>query len=133
MKKLTLLPLSIFILSGCSFTSSSSSISSSSSSTSTKIESTIKNEYGEVMLDGYYKAESQTIDFHKMRETYVFKDLPSIGDVNLLVIPVRFKDSTYCDDKHQGYDHMKEEIERAFFGESEETGWESVASFYEKK
>ena len=132
MKKIILLPLSIFILSGCTFTTSSSSNISSSSSTSTKIESVVRNEYGEVMLDGYYKAESQTIDFHKMRETYVFKDLPSIGDVNLLVIPVKFKNSTYCDDKHQGYDHMKEEIEKAFFGEASETGWESVKSYYEK-
>ena len=102
MKKHIFLSLSTLLLSGCIFTppstSSSNSISSSStssSSTSTIIQST--NEYGETLLNGYYKATTQTLDLHNMRKSYVFNDLPSVGDVNILVVPVRFKDSTYVE------------------------------------
>ena len=141
MKKYILLPLVGLLLSGCSFTSSSnsssssspisnSSVSSSTNSTTTIIQST--NEYGETLLDGYYKATTQTLDLHELRKTYVFNDLPSIGDVNILVVPVRFQDSTHVEDKYCTYEEMKENIEVAFFGEDYETGWESLASFYEK-
>ena len=80
MKKYILLPLVGLLLSGCSFTSSSnsssssspisnSSVSSSTNSTTTIIQST--NEYGETLLDGYYKATTQTLDLHELRKTYV--------------------------------------------------------------
>jgi M6 family metalloprotease-like protein len=141
MKKYILLPLVGLLLSGCSFTSSSnsssssssisnSSVSSSTNSTTTIIQST--NEYGETLLDGYYKATTQTLDLHELRKTYVFNDLPSVGDVNILVVPVRFQDSTHVEDKYCTYEEMKENIEVAFFGEDYETGWESVSSFYKK-
>ena len=132
MKKHIFLSLSTLLLSGCIFTpsSTSSSNSISSSSTSTIIQST--NEYGETLLNGYYKATTQTLDLHDVRKSYVFNDLPSVGDVNILVVPVRFKDSTYVEDKFCSYDEMKENIEKAFFGEDYETGWESLSSYYEK-
>ena len=122
MKKYILLPLVGLLLSGCSFTSSSnsssssssisnSSVSSSTNSTTTIIQST--NEYGETLLDGYYKATTQTLDLHELRKTYVFNDLPSVGDVNILVVPVRFLDSTHVEDKYCTYVEMKENIEKA--------------------
>ena len=135
MKKNTLLPLLTILLSGCinitfSSSSSSSSITSSSSTSSTIIRDT--NEYGEELLDGYYKATTQTIDLHDVRKTYVFNDLSSIGDVNILVVPVKFKDSNYVETKYGSYEKMKEDIEIAFFGEANQTGWESLTSYYEK-
>ena len=56
--------------------------------------------------------------------------LPSIGEPKVLVIPVWFTDSSdYISNK----DNVLEDIKTAYFGSSEETGWESVSSYYEKE
>ena len=128
MKKINLLPL-ILLLTSCNnnssqINSSTSSISSSSSSSSL-ITSSTKEE-------GYYKSEGQSLDYEVMRRSFYYKDMPTTGDVNLLVVPVRFKDSTYVENTYSSYENMKENIEKTFFGESNETGWESVSSYYKK-
>lgn len=137
--------LSLFLLSGCNFikinNSSSSSFkdnstisslnssSSSSSSSSTKIEESTSSKEEK---KGYYKAENQSISFDDVRKSYIYKnDLPSIGNNKLLVVPVKFKDSNFAE-QFGGYDKVKENIEQTFFGASDETGWESVSSFYKK-
>ncbi len=51
--------------------------------------------------------------------------LPSTGDRKILVIPIETSDDSFTKDEIT-------RIEKGFFGESSETGWESVASFYEK-
>ncbi len=53
---------------------------------------------------------------------------PSIGDVNILVIPVHTFGSTY------NTDEVKEDIEKAFFGEDddEDLGFYSLSSYYKK-
>ena len=53
--------------------------------------------------------------------------LPSLGEAKLLVIPVILTD--YADNATE---ENRENLEKAFFGSSEDTEWESVASFYEK-
>ena len=60
--------------------------------------------------------------------TYTKKDAaPSLEKTKFLVIPVWFKDSEqYISNK----DNVKEDIEKAFFGTSKDTGWESVKTFY---
>lgn len=54
---------------------------------------------------------------------------PSVGTNNLLVIPVEFQ-------KNGAVDHFSSStlqmIENTFFGDEEDTGWESLSSFYEK-
>ncbi len=54
-------------------------------------------------------------------------DMPSLGDVNILVIPVKVRDyANYATEEN------REKINRCFFGNSGDTSWESVASFYQK-
>lgn len=53
---------------------------------------------------------------------------PTIGNPNILVIPVWFTDSgTYISNK----DNVRSDIETAYFGSEEETGWHSAKSYYE--
>lgn len=66
----------------------------------------------------------------RKQEGYV-SSMPSKGDVHILVIPVQFSDYP-CSVLSEGCDGTKAQIETAFFGAAEDTGWESVASFYEK-
>jgi len=55
--------------------------------------------------------------------------LPSIGQSKMLVVPVFFSDNAYTAEKTAS---VKETIDKAFFGESDSTGWESVKSYYYK-
>lgn len=55
----------------------------------------------------------------------ITKGLPSIGDVNVLVIPIEFTD---C----KAPTSMVKDLETAFFGTAEQTGWESLTSYYQK-
>lgn len=57
--------------------------------------------------------------------------LSSTGTQNILVIPVEFSDYT-ADSIPVGRDQALQDINYAFNGKSEETGWESLSSFYEK-
>ena len=54
---------------------------------------------------------------------------PSIGDCKVLVIPIWFTDSNNYihEDKKE---NVRSDIEQAYFGTVEETGWHSVSSFY---
>lgn len=58
-------------------------------------------------------------------KTGVTKGLPSTGSPKVLVIPVAFTD--YPADKN-----MRSDLQTAFFGTSEQTGWESLTSYYQK-
>ena len=135
--------LSLLLLSGCTNTNnsrtSSSNVSSTSTSTSTSSSSAsssstsiiTSNKYNDVIYDGYYQAVEQSVYFKDVRKSYLFKnDLPSIGDQKILVVPVKFTDSTYVDSSLGGHDKVKSDLEKMFFGDESETGWESVASFY---
>lgn len=63
---------------------------------------------------------------------YNTSNCPTVGDVNLLVIPVWFKDSqSYFPSSYQN--NVKDDINKVFFGTKEQTGWHSVKSFYEEE
>ncbi len=67
-----------------------------------------------------------------MTRSYSSNVVPSIGNPNLLVIPVDFSDYT-CSSLDGGCKGSKERIEDGFFGKREEGEQiESLASFYEK-
>ena len=55
----------------------------------------------------------------------VTRGMPSIGDVKILVIPVDFTD-------YKASDNMKSDLEKALFGTSYDTGWESLSTYYNK-
>lgn len=83
---------------------------------------------------------------NKLRKTqtaYTYKDFsennvygmdhsPSIGDVNWLVIPVWFTDSTsFIAAEHK--EDVRSDINTGFFGTNEQTGWRSVKTFYQQE
>ena len=88
-----------------------------------------------------YHVKVQNIEKTKIQQTYtdfnnhnyyVSNGIPSTGDVKLLVIPVWFSDSSsYIDSDYK--DSLLEDINTAFFGTEEETGWHSVSSFYKEE
>ena len=54
-----------------------------------------------------------------------YRYLPSVGNSKILVVPIETSDYKFTD-------NQIDNLQKAFFGTSEENGWESVASFYEK-
>lgn len=56
---------------------------------------------------------------------YGYHYLPSTGDVKLLVLPIASSDYEFTTTQLS-------RLSQGFFGESGDTGWESVSSFYEK-
>lgn len=73
----------------------------------------------------------QNINLKMIDQANEMVNLDYVGDQNLLVLPVCFKD---YDLKRLNLDHDQviSNINHLFFGSSEETGWESVSSFYKK-
>ena len=53
--------------------------------------------------------------------------MPATGDVKILVIPIQFENVKFGDDAL-----VKSVLNEAFFGESEDTPWESLHSYYKK-
>ena len=63
---------------------------------------------------------------------YATSSCPTSGDVKLLVIPVWFSDSdSFVSTSSK--DNIRSDIETAFFGTKEQTGWHSVSSYYEEE
>lgn len=54
-----------------------------------------------------------------------YRYLPSVGNSKILVIPVQTKDDSFTSKELSL-------IQKGFFGSSDETGWESVSSYYRK-
>ena len=73
----------------------------------------------------------QNITLSMINESKDIKALSSVGEQNILVLPVTFKDYPL---KLMGLeeDIVISNINKAFFGKSEETGFESVNSYYKK-
>lgn len=70
-----------------------------------------------------YKKENLTKDNVGINLGYRY--LPSTGDRKILVVPIQFEDSQFTETQ-------LERLKYTFFGESSETGWESVSSFYKR-
>ena len=66
-----------------------------------------------------------------IREKYNYNYLPSLpsrGNSKMLVVPVLLKGESFIHEE----DSVKSTLTKAFFGKSEETGFESVSSYYYK-
>lgn len=116
--------------------SSSSSVSSSSSSSSSTSSSTISTSTSASTStssapagDGYYRSLGPTISQEQYKAAADLYSLPSTGTVNVLVIPVTFSDYR-CTGSCAST--RKSDIQKAFFGQAAETGWESLQSYYFK-
>ena len=81
----------------------------------------------EVMEDQTY--DSGTFDDDRLQDVILKKDeaigLPSVGNINVLVIPVQISGTTITQ-------AQLDKLQKAFNGSSQDTGWESVSSFYSK-
>ena len=76
------------------------------------------------------RAYSQGTDIREQYNLNYLPSLPSTGNSRLLVVPVLL-DGTPIPGSYTETD-IRKALTKAFFGTSDETGWESVASFYEK-
>lgn len=57
---------------------------------------------------------------------------PTVGQPKLLVIPLWYEDTNnYISDEKE--ESVRSDIEKAFFGTNEQTGWRSVKSYYEEE
>jgi len=125
---------SMLMLTGCDFlpyfTSSSSYSAASSIATSSSSSSLASSTVGSDTGDGYYKATSYSSTFADLKYESGYVNLNSTGNQNILVIPVNFTDYP-CSSLGGGCSSVKTKIQKTFFGASSDTGWESVASFYE--
>jgi len=74
-----------------------------------------------------YAAQTSAFSLNDVHETAGLLDLSSTGTQNILVIPVKVTD--YASLATAG---VRSDIYKAFFGAPEDTGWESLASFYYK-
>lgn len=98
--------------------SSSETDSSNSSSSSSSSSSNEEEKYQRTYVDEYLEATGMP-------------RLPSKGNSKILVVPVIFSDMKDLVSEDE-ITQMREDLNTAFFGESEDTGWESVSSYYEK-
>ena len=85
-------------------------------------------------LDNYYKVEplnnnSRLINNYAISNTKGLAHLDSVSNQKMMVVPVKFTDTPAS---YGSEATIQGAINRAFFGESSDTGWESVASYYYK-
>lgn len=79
----------------------------------------------------YYKPNALKYNFIDLKLCSDTLILPSTGNQKILVIPVEFTDYP-ASSLAGGAEQAKTRIQKTFFGKTNETGWESVASYYEK-
>lgn len=89
---------------------------------------------GNIKVYGYLKDNVEEIktpldyavkEINKNQKSQIIQGMPSIGNPNVLVIPIAFSNRVVPTD-------ALDRIEKAFFGTEEETGWESLRSYYLK-
>ncbi|MCI2068198.1 MAG: hypothetical protein LKJ88_01295 [Bacilli bacterium] len=83
--------------------------------------------YGPDIFQKYMAQEEDFTEALKGTQGKYF--MPSIGNSKLLVVPVLFSDTTKTDSEKS---EMQTELQKVFFGEASDTGWESVSSYYKK-
>ena len=73
----------------------------------------------------------QTYKDYCNNSSYDIDYCPTSGDVKLLIIPVWFSDSnSYINSSNK--ETVRQDIEKAYLGTNEETGWRSVKTYYEE-
>lgn len=81
-----------------------------------------------VSPDQYELNDYMPKTYHEFGDNYIyhFSYTPSVGDVNVLVLPIAFKDST------ADTQEILDDINTVFNGTEDDTGWESVHTFFDK-
>ena len=78
------------------------------------------------------RKSSYTYKDYTENNAAVISSTPCVGEAKLLVIPVWFSNSAAFIDPSKK-DSVKEDIEKAYFGTNEDTGWRSVKTYYEEE
>ncbi|MDY0101279.1 MAG: hypothetical protein WCZ47_02410 [Bacilli bacterium] len=102
-------------------TSSSTDTSDSSSDTSVDPVATYYN----------YNDKEEEITLRQARKSTYLGDTPTIGTARILVLPIEFSDFP-AENMLRGAEGAREDLHKAYFGEAEDTGWESLKSYYYK-
>lgn len=128
-------PISLFslLLAGTLAACNSNSIDSSSSPSSTASITINSSGQGGILNPDQVNV-SETFSSIEEKRQFNTQVLPSIGDVNLLVVPVMIPGYESIDidaDGTDDRDQVKEDIQKVFFGEAEENR-ESLSSYYKK-
>lgn len=91
-----------------------------------------------IRIDGnhYYKPASYRMEYEEIYQDFPYEsdrtiNLPHVGDVKLLVVPVSFTNYT-CSQTQLGCKDTLTQIQNAFFGKESKTMSESVSSYYAK-
>lgn len=132
---------SLFLAASCSFKFSTSSIEKTDTTESKQEEVTSSLVSNESSIEESSEEPADPKDQLKRRLSSTYHDYgqhnlanfsycPSIGSPKLLVIPVWFTDSSSYAIQASHKEDVRSDIETAFFGTKEETGWNSVKSYY---
>lgn len=78
-------------------------------------------------VDNYYQPSTYRYQNDALGKEWDVATLRSTGNQKMLVVPVKFSDYTMDSDTA-----VTTNLNKAFFGASSDTGWESVSSFYNK-
>ncbi len=113
--------------------SSSDSEDSSSSSSSSEDSSSSSSSSSSSEDDGVLRKTKMAYTYDDFYENTIYKqdNAPTLGNANLLIIPVWFSDSGNYITADSGKENIKEDIEKSFLGDASDTGWHSVRSFFE--
>lgn len=112
------------LLAGCVPVGDSSGVADSISDFSSDATSSSSDEERK---DSFYRAPDQGIIYYDVSRAGEMDSVPAIGDVNLLVIPVIIDGY-----RSAATSKTRSDIQKVMFGETNDTSWESVASFYQK-
>ncbi len=123
-KWLFLIPLVAITLSGCAFLRS---LIFGSSSELVPVHYNYPDPVVEPDIDGRSICRSFSYNLKDVLVTTGQKPLNSVGTAKLLVVPVQLKGSSY-----RWNTYRRDEVRKCFFGKTEEVGWESVSSYYNK-
>ena len=121
---LFILPVMAMLLAGCVPVGDSSGVADSISDFSSDATSSSSDEERK---DSFYRAPDQGIIYYDVSRAGEMDSVPAIGDVNLLVIPVIIDGY-----RSAATSKTRSDIQKVMFGETNDTSWESVASFYQK-
>ncbi len=97
----------------------------SSSSSSVEKEEDTYNSYYKSPSSYSSSASSSNLNLENIQGWYDSVVMPSTGNSKILVVPVEFTDYTFESD-------YKTFLQNAFFGDADDTSWESVSSYYYK-
>ncbi len=73
---------------------------------------------------------SEKVEIAQTYKTLSTKNCPTVGEVNLLVIPLWFTDSGSFFRLSNSKTNIRSDIQSAFFGSEGDTGWNSVSTYY---